>query len=70
MPAIPPTLARVTSPCLVLELPAMLPIPLSEIVAMLGLGAALGFLGGLFGMDQTMAQGTALVVMVPNLLIA
>lgn len=64
----------------------MLPIPLSEIVAMLGLGAALGFLGGLFGigggiivipllvlgfgMDQTMAQGTALVMMAPNLLIA
>ena len=53
---------------------------------MLGLGAALGFLGGLFGigggiivipllvlafaMDQTVAQGTALVMMVPNLLIA
>jgi uncharacterized membrane protein YfcA len=64
----------------------MLPIPLSELVTMLGLGAALGFLGGLFGigggiivipllvlgfgMDQTVAQGTALVMMVPNLLIA
>ena len=57
-----------------------------ELVAMLGLGAALGFLGGLFGigggiivipllvlafgMDQAVAQGTALVMMVPNLLIA
>ncbi len=55
-------------------------------VALLGLGAALGFLGGLFGigggiivipllvlafgMDQALAQGTALVMMVPNLLIA
>ncbi len=64
----------------------MLPIPLSELVTMLGLGAALGFLGGLFGigggiivipllvlgfgMEQTVAQGTALVMMVPNLLIA
>jgi uncharacterized membrane protein YfcA len=64
----------------------MLPIPLSELLTMLGLGAALGFLGGLFGigggiivipllvlgfgMDQTVAQGTALVMMVPNLLIA
>ena len=53
---------------------------------MLSLGAALGFLGGLFGigggiiaipllvlaygLDQTVAQGTALVMMVPNLLIA
>jgi len=64
----------------------MLPLPLYELVAMLGLGAALGFLGGLFGigggiivipllvlgfgMDQAVAQGTALVMMVPNLLIA
>ena len=61
-------------------------IPPSELVTMLGLGAALGFFGGLFGigggiivipllvlgfgMDQTLAQGTALVMMVPNLLIA
>lgn len=53
---------------------------------MLALGAALGFLGGLFGigggiivipllvlgfgLDQAVAQGTALVMMVPNLLIA
>lgn len=53
---------------------------------MLCLGGALGFLGGLFGigggiivipllvlafgMDQAVAQGTALVMMVPNLLIA
>ncbi|RFO96177.1 hypothetical protein DIC66_14330 [Rhodoferax lacus] len=64
----------------------MLPLPLYELVTMLGLGAALGFLGGLFGigggiivipllvlgfgMDQAVAQGTALVMMVPNLLIA
>ena len=62
----------------------MLPIP--ELLAMLALGGALGFLGGLFGigggiivipllvlafgMDQAIAQGTALVMMVPNLLIA
>lgn len=53
---------------------------------MLSLGAALGFFGGLFGigggiiaipllvlgfgLDQAVAQGTALVMMVPNLLIA
>ena len=64
----------------------MLAIPLPELLAMLALGAALGFLGGLFGigggiivipllvlgfgMDQAVAQGTALVMMVPNLLIA
>lgn len=67
----------------------MLAILLSKLPAltgMLGLGAALGFLGGLFGigggiivipllvlafgMDQALAQGTALVMMVPNLLIA
>ncbi|WP_245503447.1 sulfite exporter TauE/SafE family protein [Aquabacterium lacunae] len=52
----------------------------------LGTGAALGFFGGVFGigggviaipllvlaygMDQPLAQGTALVMMVPNLLIA
>jgi uncharacterized membrane protein YfcA len=69
-------------------LPA-LPMPsfaLPELLEMLGLGAALGFLGGLFGIgggiiaipllvlgfgqDQAVAQGTALVMMVPNLLIA
>ena len=64
----------------------MLSLPLYELVTMLGLGATLGFLGGLFGigggiivipllvlgfgMDQAVAQGTALVMMVPNLLIA
>lgn len=64
----------------------MLPIPLSELITMLALGAALGFFGGLFGigggiivipllvlgfgMEQSMAQGTALVMMVPNLVIA
>lgn len=57
-----------------------------ELLEMLGLGAALGFVGGLFGigggiivipllvlgfgLDQAVAQGTALVMMVPNLLIA
>lgn len=56
-----------------------------HLIPALGLGAALGFFGGLFGigggiiaipllvlafgMDQPMAQGTALVMMVPNLLI-
>ena len=59
---------------------------LPALLIMLGLGAALGFLGGMFGigggiivipllvvgfgMDQAVAQGTALVMMVPNLLIA
>jgi uncharacterized membrane protein YfcA len=59
---------------------------LPELAMMLGLGAALGFFGGLFGigggiivipllvlgfgLDQAVAQGTALVMMVPNLLIA
>lgn len=54
--------------------------------ALLCLGAALGFFGGVFGigggiiavplfvlgfgMDQALAQGTALVLMVPNLMIA
>ena len=58
----------------------------AELALMLGLGAAMGFLGGLFGigggvivipllvlgfgMEQPLAQGTALVMMVPNLLIA
>ena len=61
-------------------------IALTELLMMLSLGAALGFFGGLFGigggiivipllvlgfgMDQAVAQGTALVMMVPNLLIA
>ncbi len=60
--------------------------PLPELLEMLSLGAAMGFLGGLFGigggiivipllvlgfgLDQAVAQGTALVMMVPNLLIA
>lgn len=64
----------------------MPPIALPELLMMLSLGAALGFFGGLFGigggiivipllvlgfgMDQALAQGTALVMMVPNLLIA
>jgi uncharacterized membrane protein YfcA len=58
---------------------------LPELLAMLGLGAALGFFGGLFGigggiiaipllvlgfgLEQPLAQGTALVLMVPNLLV-
>jgi uncharacterized membrane protein YfcA len=58
---------------------------ITALVSMLGLGAGLGFFGGLFGigggiicipllvlafgMDQASAQGTALVMMVPNLLI-
>lgn len=64
-------------------MPAM---PLPELLMMLSLGAALGFCGGLFGIgggiivipllvlgfgfDQALAQGTALVMMVPNLLVA
>ncbi len=64
----------------------MPPILSLELLEMLGLGAALGFVGGLFGigggiivipllvlgfgLDQAVAQGTALVMMVPNLLIA
>ncbi len=59
---------------------------LPELLELLILGAGLGFLGGLFGigggiiaipllvlgfsLDQAVAQGTALVMMVPNLLIA
>ena len=55
------------------------------LLALIALGAALGFFGGLFGigggiiaipmlalvfgMDQALAQGTALVMMVPNLLV-
>ncbi|WP_334118967.1 sulfite exporter TauE/SafE family protein [Limnobacter sp.] len=58
---------------------------LPDLLLVLSLGAALGFFGGLFGigggiiavplfiigfgMDQALAQGTALVLMVPNLLI-
>lgn len=61
-------------------------VALPELFMMLSLGAALGFLGGLFGigggiivipllvlgfgMDQALAQGTALVMMVPNLLLS
>lgn len=61
-------------------------IAIPELLEMLSLGAALGFFGGLFGigggiivipllvlafgLDQAVAQGTALVMMVPNLLIA
>lgn len=57
-----------------------------HLIFMLAMGAGLGFFGGLFGigggliavpvfviglgMDQSLAQGTALVIMVPNLLIA
>lgn len=64
----------------------MLPFDPTGLLMMLGLGTALGFFGGLFGigggiivipllvlgfgMDQAVAQGTALVMMVPNLLIA
>ncbi len=60
-------------------------LALSDLATILSLGIALGFLGGLFGigggiiaipvlvlafgMDQASAQGTALVMMVPNLLI-
>ena len=63
----------------------MPPIASPELLEMLALGAALGFVGGLFGigggiivipllvlgfgLDQAVAQGTALVMMVPNLLI-
>lgn len=59
---------------------------LGTALAMAGLGAALGGIGGLlgigggllaipvlalwFGMDQSMAQGTALVMIVPNVLLA
>lgn len=64
----------------------MFPIDLSHLVLLLALGAGLGFAGGVFGigggiiaipvltlgfgLDQATAQGTALVTMVPNLLIA
>jgi len=61
-------------------------LALPDLLMVLSLGAALGFFGGLFGigggiiaipllilgfgMDPAVAQGTALVTMVPNLLIA
>lgn len=60
-------------------------LPINELLLTLALGAGLGFFGGLFGigggiiaipllvlgfgMEQPLAQGTALVLMVPNLLI-
>ena len=60
-------------------------LPLNELLMTLALGGSLGFFGGLFGigggiiaiplfvlgfgMDQPIAQGTALVLMVPNLLL-
>lgn len=63
----------------------LLPADLLALVPALLLGALMGFFGGLFGigggivaipllvlgygMDQALAQGTALVMMVPNLLI-
>lgn len=59
--------------------------PLADLLFTLPLGAALGFFGGLFGigggivaipvlvlgfgLEQPLAQGTALVMMVPNLLV-
>lgn len=64
----------------------MPPIALTDLLTTLSLGAVLGFFGGMFGigggiiaipllvlafgMDQALAQGTALVMMAPNLLIA
>jgi len=64
----------------------MPPIALPELLLMLSLGAALGFFGGLFGigggiivipllvlgfgLDQALAQGTALVMMGTNLRLA
>ena len=61
-------------------------LPVTELLLTLGAGAALGLFGGLFGigggiiavpllalglgMPQSMAQGTALALMTPNLLIA
>lgn len=60
-------------------------LSINELVLALALGAGLGFFGGLFGigggiiaipllvlgfgMEQALAQGTALVLMVPNLLV-
>lgn len=60
-------------------------LPFADLALALALGAALGFFGGVFGigggviaiplfvlafsMDQALAQGTALVLMVPNLLL-
>lgn len=64
----------------------MPPVSLHDLPMAIALGAGLGFFGGLFGigggiiaipllvigygLDQAVAQGTALVMMVPNLLIA
>jgi len=64
----------------------MSPVELLQLAGLLLLGAGLGFTGGMFGigggivaipiltlgfgLDQATAQGTALVMMVPNLLIA
>lgn len=61
-------------------------LAITDLLITLSLGAALGFFGGLFGigggiiaipllvlvfgMDQAAAQGTVLVMMVPNLLVA
>ncbi len=60
-------------------------LPINELLVALAIGAGLGFFGGLFGigggiiaipllvlgfgMEQPLAQGTALVLMVPNLLV-
>jgi uncharacterized membrane protein YfcA len=68
-----------------LPMPLLHLLPLADLALALAIGAGLGFFGGLFGigggiiaiplfvlafaMDQAMAQGTALVLMVPNLLI-
>ncbi|WP_277061443.1 TSUP family transporter, partial [Rivihabitans pingtungensis] len=62
------------------------PGEIGALLTVTGLGAALGGVGGLlgigggllaipvlalwFGMDQSMAQGTALVMIVPNVLLA
>lgn len=64
----------------------MPPFAITDLLTTLSLGAALGFFGGMFGigggiiaipllslafgMDQALAQGTALVMMTPNLLMA
>ena len=61
-------------------------LAITDLLSMLALGAALGFFGGLFGigggiiaipflalalgMEQAMAQGTSLAMMVPILLVA
>jgi len=67
-------------------IPSFAALPILPILSLLPVGAVLGFFGGLFGigggiiaipllmmvfgMEQATAQGTALVMMVPNLLIA